>query len=227
MDFTFPGFPPAARQFLRDLAANNNREWFKARKSDYDSCLREPLLALVEELGTALMEHSPGYLCDPRRSVYRIYRDIRFSKNKAPYKTHAAAVFPPLGLERHAGAGFYFHFSAEELLIGGGVYAPGSTELRSIRQQIAEDPEELREILGSAAFRKAFGDLEGEKLKRVPQGFPKDHPGADLLVHKQFLAGTTLSADEIERPMIAPLIDRHFRTISPLLAYLNRPLRRG
>ncbi len=226
MRFTFSGFPPATRQFLRDLAANNNREWFKAHKSDYDTSVREPLLALVDELGTALLEHSPGYLCDPRKSVYRIYRDIRFSKNKAPYKTHAAAVFPPLGLERHAGAGFYFHFSAEELLVGGGVYAPGSRELRSIRQQIAGDPAELREILGTAAFRKAFGDLEGQQLKRVPQGFPKDHPAADLLVFKQFLAGTTLPAEEIEKRTVAALIDRLFRTISPLLAYLNRPLRR-
>ena len=225
MDFAFPGFPHEARQFLRDLTAHNDREWFKAHKPDYDSFVREPLLALAGELGAALAEHSPGYLSDPRRSVYRIYRDIRFSKNKAPYKTHAAAVFPPLGLERHAGAGFYFHFSAEELLVGGGVYAPGSRELRSIRQQIAEDPAELRTILGASAFRKAFGELEGERLKRVPQGFPKDHPAADLLVRKQFLAGTTLPADEIERPTLAPLIDRHFRTISPLLAYLNRPLR--
>lgn len=226
MRFTFPGFPPEARQFLRDLAANNDREWFKAHKPDYDAFVRGPLLALVGELGTALMEHSPGYVCDPRRSVYRIYRDIRFSKNKAPYKTHAAAVFPPLGLERHAGAGFYFHFSAEELLVGGGVYAPGSGELRSIRQQIAEDPAELREILGAAAFRKAFGDLEGQRLKRVPQGFPKDHPAADLLVFKQFLAGTTLPAEAIEKRTAAALIDRHFRTLSPLLAYLNRPLRK-
>lgn len=226
MQFTFPGFPPEARRFLRDLAANNDRDWFKAHKPDYDAFVRRPLLALVGELGTALMEHSPGYVCDPRRSVYRIYRDVRFSKNKAPYKTHAAAVFPPLGLERHAGAGFYFHFSAEELLVGGGVYAPGSGELRSIRRQIAEDPAELREILGAAAFRKAFGDLEGQQLKRVPQGFPKDHPAADLLVFKQFLAGTELPAAEIEKRTAAALIDRHFRAISPLLAYLNRPLRK-
>ena len=135
-------------------------------------------------------------------------------------------MFPPLGLERHAGAGFYLHFSAEELLVGGGVYAPGSRELRSIRQQIADDPAELREILGNAAFRKAFGDLEGQQLKRVPQGFPKDHPAADLLVFKQFLAGTTLPAEEIEKRTVAALIDRRFRTLSPLLTYLNRPLRR-
>ena len=225
MRLEFPGFPPEARQFLRDLSVNNNRDWFRSHKADYERHVREPLLALVEELGSALAEHSPGYLRDPRKSVYRIYRDVRFSKNKAPYKTHAAAVFPPLGLERHAGAGFYFHFSADALLIGGGVYAPGSNELRRIREQIAGDPAELRKILAAKPYRQAYAGLEGETLKRVPQGFPKDHPAADLLVRKQFLSGAQLSAEEIEKPTITALIDRHFRAIAPLLEYLNRPLR--
>ena len=177
------------------------------------------------ELGDALAEYAPGYLRDPRKSVYRIYRDTRFSRNKQPYKTHAAAVFPPLGLERHSGAGFYFHFSPEELLVGGGVYAPGSSELLRIREQIAANPDELRAILADGPFARAFSGLEGERLKRTPRGFPRDHPAADLLVYKQFLSGVTFSSAEIERPSIGRLIDRHFRTLAPLLEYLNRPLR--
>ncbi len=225
MEFQFPGFPPEAREFLRDLRSNNKREWFQARKAEYERHVRGPLLHLVGELGVSLAEHSPGYLCNARRSVYRIYRDIRFSKDKSPYKTHAAAVFPPVGLGRHAGAGFYFHFSADELLVGGGVYAPDSAGLRRIREQIAENPSRLRAVLAEDAFRRAFGGLEGQKLKRTPRGFPRDHPAADLLVHKQFLAGATLPPAEIEKPSIAGLIDRHFRAIAPLLEYLNRPLR--
>ena len=124
VSFRFRGFPPAARQFLRDLRENNNREWFKARKADYERHVRHPLLQLVEEIGNSIPRYAPGYLQDPRKSVYRIYRDIRFSRNKQPYKTHAAAIFPPVGLPRHSAAGFYFHFSPEELLIGGGLYAP-------------------------------------------------------------------------------------------------------
>ncbi len=225
MQFQFQGFEPEARQFLRDLRANNNREWFQARKAEYERHLRGPLLELVEDLGASLADYAPGYLRDPRKSVYRIYRDTRFSKSKLPYKTHAAAVFPPIGLERHSGAGFYFHFSPEELLVGGGVYAPGTPELLRIREQIAADPEEFRAILADKAFGQAFPGLEGEKLKRTPRGFPRDHPAADLLVYKQFLSGTTFSSDEIEKPSISGLLDRHFRIIAPLLEYLNRPLR--
>lgn len=225
MQFLFPGFGPEARQFLRDLGRNNNREWFQANKKVYEETLRKPLLELAGELGNALAEYAPGYLADPRRNVYRIYRDVRFSKNKDPYKTHAAAVFPPLGLDRHAGAGFYFHFSADELLVGGGVYAPGSPELRQIRRQIAADPDELRALLAAEAFRSTFGELEGATLKRIPQGFPRGHPAADLLVRKQFLAAATLAGEEVERPGIGALLNQHFRAIAPLLEYLNRPLR--
>ena len=225
MDFQFHGFAPEARQFLRDLRNNNNREWFRARKAEYERYVRGPLLQLVEELGDSLAEYAPGYLRDPRKSVYRIYRDTRFSRNKQPYKTHAAAVFPPLGLERHSGAGFYFHFSPEELLVGGGVYAPGSAELLRIREQIAANADEFRAILANEEFAGTFDGLEGERLKRTPRGFPRDHPAADLLLYKQFLSGVTFSSEQIEKPSIGGLIDRHFRTLAPLLEYLNRPLR--
>ena len=225
MQFQFPGFAPDARQFLRELAANNNRAWFKARKSDYENYVRDPLIELTWELGEALADYAEGYRTDPRKAVYRIYRDVRFSKNKDPYKTHSAAIFAPIGLDRHAGACFYFHFSADELLVGGGVYAPSSAELRLIREQIASDPAELRSIVKAPEFKKAFGGFEGATLKRIPRGFPRDHPAADLLVHKQFLAGAKLPVAEIEKPSVAGLLDRHFRTIAPFLAYLNRPLR--
>ncbi len=225
MRFRFQGFDPEARRFLRELGENNNRAWFLARRADYERHVRGPLLSLVEELGESLGEYAPGYLRDPRKSVYRIYRDVRFSRNKEPYKTHAAAVFPRVGFERHSGAGFYFHFSADELLVGGGVYAPGSRELLRIREEIASAPDALRAILSGRAFSEAFGGLEGQRLTRMPRGFPRDHPAADLLRLKQFLAGATLSAEEIEKPSIASRIDGLFRTIAPLLEYLNHLLR--
>lgn len=225
MDFQFPGFAPEARRFLRELRVNNNRPWFKAHKAEYEAHVRDPLLQLVGEVGIALTEHSPGHLCNPSKSVYRIYRDIRFTKDKSPYKTHVAAVFPPEGLAKHAGAGFYFHFSADDLLVGGGLYAPDSPGLRLIREQIASDPHELRGILAEEGFRAAFGGLDGKRLKRTPRGFRRDDPAADLLVYKQFLSGATLPAAEIEKPSIGGLLDKHFRLIAPLLKYLNRPLR--
>ena len=225
VSFRFQGFPPEARQFLRDLRDNNNREWFKARKADYERHVRQPLLQLVEEIGNSIPRYAPGYLQDPRKSVYRIYRDIRFSRNKQPYKTNAAAIFPPVGLPRHSAAGFYFHFSPEELLIGGGLYAPGSAELRRIRGQIAEDPDQLRAILSDETFARRFSGLEGKRLKGTPRGFRRDHPAADLLAFKQYLSGANFPAAEIEQPSVGDLIDGHFRILAPLLQYLNRPLR--
>jgi len=225
MEFQFPGFKPEARQFLRELAANNNRAWFKPRKAEYEKYVRGPLMELTWELGVALSDFAEGYRTDPRKAVYRIYRDVRFSRNKDPYKTHAAASFPPIGLDRHAGACFYFHFSADEMFVGGGVYAPGSAELRLIRERIASDHEDLRGIVAAPDFKQAFGYIRGVTLKRIPQGFPRDHPAADLLVRKQFLAAATLPAADIEKPSIAGALDRHFRAIAPFLAFLNQPLR--
>ena len=223
MSVTFPGFSPEARKFLHNLSNNNNREWFQAHKATYEEHLRTPLLRLVTALNYALEQFSPGYSIEPRKAIYRIYRDVRFSKDKNPYKTHAAAIFPPQELPKHATAGYYFHFSADELLVGGGVYAPGSSELQKIRQQIAENPAELRNILKEGQFKKTYGQLEGEQLKRTPRGFLPDHPAADLLVYKQFLAGVTLPSKEIETSAIGNQINRLFRIIAPLIHYLNRP----
>ncbi len=224
MSTRFKGFSPDARKFLRALRKNNNRDWFLANKAKYEESVREPLIELVHEVGAELDEYSPGYVTDPKRAVYRIYRDVRFSKDKSPYKTHVAAVFAFRGPEKHAGAGFYFHFSADELLVGGGVYAPGSSELLKIRQQIAADPDELRAIIRDRTFKKLFTTIEGEQLKRIPKGFPQDHPGADLLVYKQFLAGATLPASEVESPNISKTITKHFKAIAPFLHYLNRAI---
>ena len=106
--------------------------------------------------------------------------------------------------------------------MGGGVYAPPPDTLRRIRAQIAADPDELRGILAAAGYRKCYSGLEGQRLKRTPRGFPPDHPAADLLVYKQFLSGVTLPADAIEQPTIGSLLDRYFRALAPLMAYLNR-----
>ena len=224
MQTRFPGFSPRARQFLRDLKGNNRRDWFQPRKAEYLRYVREPLIELGRELGLALAEHSPEYFFDARRSVYRIYRDVRFSKNKDPYKTHAAVVFAHEAMGRHEGASFYFHFSADELLVGGGLYRPTSAGLRRIRQRIADAPEELRAILGDQRFQEHFGSMDGERLKRAPRGFSTKHPAADLLRHKQFLAGTAFPAQVIEGPAVAKLIDRHFEALSPFLGYLNEAL---
>ena len=224
MSTRFPGFPTETLEFLQSLEKNNNRDWFNARKPVYEQSVKAPMIALVEALGEQVEAMAPNFETNPTKAIYRIYRDVRFSNDKRPYKTHVSALFRHKKLPKHAGAGFYFHFSAKELFVGGGVYMPGSKELLAIRKQISADPGELRKILKAAAFRRAFGEIQGEKLKRIPKGFSPDDPAADLLVYKQFLASDQLAPQLVESPKLQQELLKRFRAMAPLVEYLNRPL---
>ncbi len=225
MKSKFPGFPPETRKFLRNLKRNNRREWFQPRKETFDEVVKTPMTELVLALGEAMRDFAPELNTDPKKAVYRIYRDTRFSKDKTPYKTWIAAVFSPRGFPKHSAAGAYFHIGPDEILTGGGIYSPGPPELRALRQHIGDGAEELRAILGSGTFRKTFGEMSGERLKRVPKGFAPDHPAADLLVHKQFLAGTYLDPAVAETPMLYSQLVKVFKTMMPFLRFLNTPLK--
>src|SRR5438093_8920003 len=154
---SFPGFPPAALRFLRQLKRHNDRLWFSEHKETFEQEVKSPMVELVTALGREMLRYAPEMTVEPSRAIYRIYRDIRFIPDKRPYKTHIAAVFTPNGIPKHAGASLYFHVSPEEVLIAGGVYMPGSTELLAIRSHIAGLHEQLREIVSKGAFRKLFG----------------------------------------------------------------------
>ena len=221
----FPGFPPEARKFLRNLKSHNKREWFLPRKSVFEEQVKAPMIELVLALGEGLRASGLDLVTAPEKAIYRIYRDVRFSKDKSPYKTHIAAVFTPRNLPKHAGAGLYFHIGPDELLVGGGIYAPGPKELLAIRQMIAARHQELRAVLRDRTFRRLFGEMSGAKLKRVPKGFASDHPAADLLVYKQFLAGANLPIDIVETPKLYRQIVKHFQVIEPFLALLNSALK--
>ena len=221
---SFSGFPKESLSFLRSLRRNNNREWFQDHKTIYESAVKQPLIDLVEAIGRDFEKFAPEMVATPKASVYRIYRDTRFSKNKAPYKTHIAAVFPRKGLDKHQGAGFYFHFSPDELLIGGGIYMPLPEDLNAIRSHIAEQHEEFAKIVKAVKFRKLFGTLGGEKLTRVPRGFPADHPAADYLRHKQYLAARTMEPGVVITKDLYGLVIETFRGMLPLVRFLNDPI---
>lgn len=226
MQARFPGFPPEARRFFRQLRRNNNRDWFLAHKDVFEQKVKLPMVGLVRALAGEVRKFAPEIETEPSKAIYRIYRDTRFSRDKSPYKTQIAASFNQRGLARHASAGLYFHISAEEVLIAGGMYMPGSAELRAVRSRTAKRPEELRKIVGGQKFRKLFGGLEGEQLKRVPAGYPADHPAADLLRYKQYLAWATHPASLAEGPGLLPAVIEHFRAMMPLVRYLNASLAR-
>jgi uncharacterized protein (TIGR02453 family) len=221
-----PRFTPATLTFLRALKRHNRREWFNAHRDDYEAHVRQPMTAIIERLAVDFRGFAPELVASPRVSLYRIYRDTRFSENKAPYKTHVAAVFPTRGLAKHEGAGLYFHVSPGEVWVGGGMYAPQMPQLLAVRDHIATNVQRLRAIVESPAFSRQVGRLEGERLQRVPRGFPKDHEAAEFLKFRQFLAGREFPPALATSPAFYRTLIAVFRRVAPLARFLNEPLLR-
>jgi uncharacterized protein (TIGR02453 family) len=217
-------FPPEALAFLRALKRNNRREWFKPRKEKYDAVVRAPMIAIVERLAGDFRTFAPEFVASPTTSLYRIYRDTRFSEDKTPYKTHAAAIFPPRGLPKHQGAGLYFHVSPQEVWVGGGMYAPDASQLHAVREHIAENLKRLRRMIETPAFRREAGELEGERLQRVPRGFSKDDPAAPYLRYRQFIVGREFPPEFATSPRFYDAILTVFRRVAPFSRFLNEPM---
>ncbi len=200
---TFSGFEPAAIQFLADLAANNDRAWFAPRKADYERLLKRPLEALCVALDEQFRARGIPLRADPARSPFRIYRDTRFSRDKSPYKTHLGASFPwaDSGSEEPKvhGSGGYFHLAPGEIYVGGGMWHPEKERLDGWRRAVADEPARVRAIIDDPAFVATYGEISADadhRLKRVPAGFPPDHPEAELLKLKDVVFGRRLSDAE-------------------------------
>jgi uncharacterized protein (TIGR02453 family) len=220
----FPGFSPEALTFLRNLKRNNRREWFQPRKEIFETKLKAPMIELVETVNAELLKFAPDHITDPKKAVYRIYRDTRFSADKTPYKTHVAAIFPHHGLGKQSSAGFYFHLTAKSVGIAAGSYMPGPDELRAVRAWLAQN---------HAAFRKAsrqphklLGKLQGSAVTRMPKGFDSSHPAEDLIRMKQWLYWVELDTKIATTPRLLPELVKRFRAAAPVIAMLNAPLRK-
>jgi uncharacterized protein (TIGR02453 family) len=210
--------------FLRSLKRNNDREWFRARRDQYDAHVHAPMVAVVEQLAQDFRRFAPELVASPKHSLFRVYRDTRFSSNKKPLKTHAAAVFRWRGLPKPEGAGLYFEITPGWVWIGGGMWRPEPHELIRIRGHIAETWPEIRATVRSASFRRLAGDLEGERLSRVPRGFSADDPAAEYLKHRQFIAGAEFPAAFAHSKDFYPTLLATFRAMMPLVRFLNEPL---
>lgn len=224
-----PCFTPRTLAFLRALHRHNTREWFHARREDYESHVRGPMLSVILRLAGDFPTFAPDLVATPQ-SLFRIYRDTRFSDDKRPLKTNVAASFTSRKLPRRAGAGLYFHLDPNtdrEVWIGGGTYAPESHDLMCIREHIADRHLTFRAIVESPAFRKTLGTLEGAQLTRVPRGYPADHPAAGYLRYRQLYAGKSYDVTFATSPRFYTELIRVFRVVAPLVAFLNEPLVRA
>ncbi|HJP59164.1 MAG TPA: DUF2461 domain-containing protein, partial [Gemmatimonadaceae bacterium] len=197
-------FSKRSLTFFRQLARNNQKAWFEAHRDEYENEVRAPMRELIEELDIRFADFAPEIGGDPRRSMFRINRDIRFSKDKSPYKTHAAAWFHhrnaarSVGSEADAGsAGYYFHLEpAGRSMLGAGLWMPPRPQLNKLRDAIARDAKGFERMVQSLPSR--FGGLDDEAaLKRMPRGFVEDHPAAKWLKYQSFTTGRTLTDTQV------------------------------
>jgi len=225
----FRGFGPGALKFLRGLARHNDRDWFERHRAVYETEVRDPLRALVEEMDVRLARIAPELVGDPRRSIFRIHRDVRFSKDKSPYKTNAACQFYHHDAGRGAGqdaegagAGLYFQLADGECFVAGGIWMPARPALEKIREAVAADPDALDRIVGAAGFRRRFGSLSDEAmLTRLPRGYADGHPAERWLRYKSFTASRVLSERDVTSPRLVATIERDFAALVPLVRWLN------
>jgi uncharacterized protein (TIGR02453 family) len=225
----FQGFRPEAIEFLVELAENNDRAWFQPRKADYERLLKEPLEALVGALGERFEARGLPLEADPKRSVFRIYRDTRFSRDKSPYKRHLGASFPwvdgsagSIAAETSThGNGGYFHFQPGEMYVGGGMWMADRARLDAFRQAILDDPGRVRAALEDPGFLAAFGPVTShEQLKRIPPGLPPDHPLAEWFRYKDVVFGRRLSDDDIQSPTLPDVLADAYAAAVPAFRFL-------
>ena len=219
----FEGFPKEGISFLQKLKRNNNRPWFQKHKEEYEQLVKFPMQCLIASLARKLADDAPEILFNARKSIFRIYRDVRFSKNKAPYKTNIAASFDFRGKKSPTETpGLYLGIEPGAIFTGGGLYMPSGDQLKAIRRSIADNPDEFLDIVRNRAFKRTFGEVMGEKLQKAPLGYPKDHAMIGFLRHKQFYIGMESGHEPCLRPGFADTVAQVFRDAMPFVRWLMR-----
>ncbi|MFK7768861.1 MAG: DUF2461 domain-containing protein [Mariniblastus sp.] len=218
----FEGFTPDTLKFFKQLSKNNNRDWFAENKPWYEEAVLNPALELVKEIEKPLKKVSPHFTAIPKKSggsLMRIYRDIRFSKNKTPYKTNLGVHFRhEVGKNVHA-PGFYFHIDKDEIFIGAGIWRPDSPTIKKIRALIDDDAKRWKRVTRAKVFRDEF-ELSGDTLKRPPRGYDEYHPQIADLKRKDFVGVTTLDTKELYSPKLIDALVSRFKKAMPFVRFL-------
>jgi len=217
-------FSPKTLAFLRQLKRHNDRPWFAEHRDTYEEEVKARTVAFVERIGEDLRREAPEIAATPRTSLFRIYRDTRFASDKSPFKTQVGMVFPHRDLHRNHSASLYAEIGPDGCMVAGGIYAPEPQHLLAVRQHIADNLRRFKTIVESPGFKRAAGPLQGEALKRVPRGFPADHPGAEYLKMRQFLCWKEYPAAFAADPGFYREVLTRFKAMLPLVRFLNEPL---
>jgi uncharacterized protein (TIGR02453 family) len=219
----FTGFPKGFFPFFRELAKNNNREWFAANKQRYIDTVQVPVLSFIAAMDLPLGRFADCFVCEAKAhggSMFRIYNDMRFHDAK-PYKEHASCQFRHIaGKDAHA-PGFYVHFEPGEVFFGGGLWRPPAPELRKVREAIVADPERWLQATRSRTFRRRFGGVEGDSLQRAPLGFDPEHPQIEDIRRLSFFAIEEVKPSAVHSKDFAKNVAKSFEALSPFMRFLT------
>jgi uncharacterized protein (TIGR02453 family) len=219
---TRSSFEPALFDFLRDLRQNNRREWFQANKERYEEHLKDPALQFISDFGPELAKISPHFAADPRPvggSLFRIYHDVRFSRDKNPYKTHTGIQFRHKQAKDVHAPGFYLHLEPGNVFTGVGIWRPTGETMKMVRDAIVSDPGRWQQVTGRKAFRSRW-QAEGESLKRPPKGYDPEHPLIEDLKRKDFTFFTRLEEDDVTAPGFLKHYARLCKGGAPVVEFL-------
>lgn len=208
--------------FFKELGANNHKEWFDENRNRYETIVREPFKIFVQDVIDKVALIDPAFTeLEPKDCIFRINRDIRFSKDKAPYKNHVSAVVAPEGKKSRAINGVYFELSAEHVRVYGGIYEVDKDDLLLIREGIAEKKAEFKKLYSDKAFTQLFGEIQGEKNKLVPKHLKEASESEPLIYNKQWYFYTQLPAEAVLNHDLADYVVECFKTARPIEKFLN------
>lgn len=219
-----PYFTQESLRFLRGLRRNNRREWFESHREIFERAVKTPMLALIERLTLGMADYSPEHVRPAAKSLFRIYRDTRFSADKSPYKTHLGAWWSHNRMVKTSGAGFYTHLGGAEFVIAAGAYMPEKEQTLAIRRHLLDRHAEWRRLIEDKKLRRVFSVHDPMALTRPPKGFPAEHPAIEWIKWRQWGVTVHLPADFALRPSLAEEIEKRFRLAAPLVRFLNTPL---
>jgi len=209
--------------FLSKLSVNNNKNWFDKHKNEYLEA-KQTMEEKVRKILNDLVAIEPALAGEEsKKCIFRIYRDVRFSKNKDPYKINMGAFMVPGG-KKSGNAGYYFHIEPGKSFIAGGIYMPESSILKKMRQELLYNIEEFKAIIEDADFKETFGDIYGEKLKNPPKGFPKEFPDIELLKYKSFTVAHSVSDEQVLAPDFLEYTLEVYRKMQKFNAFINRAI---
>ena len=204
--------------YLNKLDKNNNRIWFQENKKQYEQSYEE-MISFAENVNDELSSFDYLVPVSPKKSLFRIYRDVRFGKDKTPYKTHWGGFLKREGDENRGG--YYYQVGPKGSYVIGGFFGPSKDDLLLIRKHLDQDASELRKLINSKPFSSLFDELRGSQLKTAPRGFDKDHPDVDLLRYKQFMVRHDFSSDEVLNKDFPRTVANAFNQMRPFLNYMS------